>query len=351
MRARCLGVAFLLLWARMVVAAGASVPFPTALAEYQSIPQQWTFDGVIEAVQQSTVSAQTSGRIVAINFDVDDFVKKGEVILRFKDTEQRARLEGAKASVAEARARLVQAEKEYTRIKSIYARKLVAKSAMDKATAELKAAQARREAAESRVQEAQEQLDHTVVRAPYSGIVVKRHVELGETANVGQPLMTGLSLEHLRATVALPQGLVQQVRANGKAFVVLPGSQHKRLEADKLVVFPYADPVSHTFKVRVNLPQGISGLYPGMLIKVGFVTGTTRGLLIPAAAVVYRSEVTGVYVVSPEGQVALREIRLGQQYGDNQYIVLAGLQPGERVALDPIQAGVYLKKQWSEGHS
>jgi len=194
-------------------------------------------------------------------------------------------------------------------------------------------------------------LDHTVVRAPYSGIVVKRHVELGETANVGQPLMTGLSLEHLRATVALPQGMVQQVRANDKAFVVLPGPVHKRLEADKLVVFPYADPVSHTFKVRVNLPQGISGLYPGMLIKVGFVTGTTRALLIPAAAVVYRSEVTGVYVVSPKGQVALREIRLGRRYGDKQYIVLAGLQQGERVALDPIQAGVYLKKQWSEGHS
>ncbi|MEJ2344916.1 MAG: efflux RND transporter periplasmic adaptor subunit [Gammaproteobacteria bacterium] len=351
MRARSLAVAFLLLWVRMVVAADASVPFPTALAEYQSIPQQWTFDGVIEAVQQATVSAQTSGRIVAINFDVQDFVKKGEVILRIKDTEQRARLEAAKASLAEARARLAQAQKEYTRIKSIYARKLVAKSAMDKATAELKAAQARREAAESRVQEAQEQLDHTVVRAPYSGIVVKRHVELGETASVGQPLMTGLSLEHLRATVALPQGLVQQVRANDKAFVVLPGPPRKRLEADKLVVFPYADPVSHTFKVRVNLPQGISGLYPGMLIKVGFVTGTTRGLLIPAAAVVYRSEVTGVYVVSPKGRVALREIRLGRRYGDNQYIVLAGLQQGERVALDPIQAGVYLKKQWSEGHS
>jgi RND family efflux transporter MFP subunit len=344
------GMALLLGGQWALAAPAATDGLTTAPAVYQNIPRQWLFDGVIEAVQQSTVSAQTSGRVTEINFDVDDFVKKGEVLVRLRDTQQRARLEGAQADLNEARARLAQAEKEYARIRSIYARKLVSKAAMDSATASLKAAKARVAAAQSRVAEAHEQFSHTVVRAPYSGIVTKRDIQIGETAKVGQPLMTGLSLEHLRAVVALPQDLVQAVRASGKAFVVLPGPEHRELQADKLVVFPYADPVSHTFKVRVSLPPGISGLYPGTLVKIGFVTGERRGLLIPARAVVHRSEVTGVYVVSPDGKVALRQVRLGRTYDNGtKYHVLSGLQEGERVALDPIHAGVYLKKQWNGG--
>ncbi len=324
--------------------AEAAVPFQTTVAAEEEIPQERVFDGVVEAVRQATVSAQTSGRITEINFDVDDYVKQGEVLLRFRDTEQRARLEAAQAGLKEARARLAQAQKEYERIKTIYARKLVAKSAMDNATAELKAARARFEAGQANVQQAQEQLDHTVVRAPYSGIVVKRHVEVGETASVGQPLMTGLSLDHLRATVALPQAFIQKVRQNRHAYVVLPGPDAKQLEAKQLVIFPYADTASHTFKVRVDLPPGLEGFYPGMLVKIAFVTGHAKQLVVPASAVVHRGEVTGVYVVSANGQVGLRQIRIGRRVGD-RIEVLAGLDPGERVALDPIAAGVYLKKQ------
>ena len=334
----------LLCLAAIPLTARAGVPFQTAPAVEKEVPQERIFDGTVEAVHQATVSAQTSGRITEINFDVDDFVKQGEVLLRFRDTEQRARLDAAQASLREAQARFAQAQKEYDRIKNIFARKLVSKAAMDNATAELRAARARLEAGQANVKQAQEQLDHTVVRAPYSGIVVKRQVEVGETANVGQPLMTGLSLEHLRATVALPQSFIQKVRDNRHAYVVLPGQDGKRLDAQSLVIFPYADSSSHTFKVRVELPPGLQGLYPGMLIKIAFVTGRDKQLVVPASAVVHRGEVTGVYVVSGDGDVALRQIRIGRRVGD-LIEVLAGLDAGEQVALDPIAAGVYLKKQ------
>lgn len=331
---------------------GAAVStLPTVLAKVEPVAQHWVFDGVLEAAQRSTVSAQTSGRVLEVKFDVDDFVHQGDVIVRFSDAEQRARLAAAKANVSGGRARLIQAQKEYDRTKRIFARKLVAKSAMDKATAELNAAKARASAAEAGLQEAQEQLDHTVVRAPYSGIVVQRLVEVGEAVRAGTPLMTGLSLEHLRAVVELPQNLIEKVRAIGKAYLVMPGASARRVEADKLVIFPYADPVSHTFKVRVNLPAGIKGLFPGMLVKIGFVTGETRGLLVPARAIVHRSEVTGVYVVDADGKLSLRQIRLGERRANGMFEVLAGLQPGERVALDPIRAGVMLKEQWSKGRS
>lgn len=313
-----------------------------ATAQAQTIQQERVFDAVIEAVHQSTVSAQIVGRVVEINYDVDDFVPKGSVILRFRDSEQRARLEQAQASLQETQARLKEAQDEYSRVKDIYAKKLVAKAELDKAEAGLKAARARVEAAAARLAEAQEQLDHTVIKAPFAGVVTQRHVELGETVGVGQPLMTGFSFEHLRATTQIPQAFVTAVREHGEARISLPDG--KRVVAESLRVFPFADEQSHAFNVRVNLPQGDHGVYPGMFVKVAFVTGDAERLLIPAAAVVKRSELTGVYVVDAAGTVSLRQLRIGARHGE-QVDVLAGLETGEQVALDPIAAGIALKQQ------
>ena len=84
-------------------------------------------------------------------------------------------------------------------------------------------------------------------------------------------------------------------------------------------------------------------LYPGTFVKVGFVIGETERLLVPAAAIVHRSELTGVYVVT-NGTPSLRQIRAGRRYGD-RIEVLAGLAAGELVAIEPVRAGVYLQEQ------
>jgi RND family efflux transporter MFP subunit len=325
-------------------AAAGEPSLAVAPARYQEVAKQYVADAVIEAVNQSTVSAQVSGRIDEIDFDVDELVPKGAVLLRLRDTEQRARLESAQAGLAEARARQEQARKEFRRVKEVYAKKLVSKAELDRASAELSAASARLHAAQGEARQAQEQLDHTVVKAPYSGIVVKRHVELGETANPGQPLMTGFSLEDLRAVANVPQELIQQVRTHGAATVLLAGDPERRVQTARLTVVPYADPASHTFNVRVYLPAGTPDLYPGMSVKVLFPMGNKKALLVPAKAVVFRSEVTGLYVVDPRGRVSLRQVRVGKVRADGSIPVLAGLDAGERVALDPIAAGRYLKE-------
>ncbi len=304
--------------------------------------QERLFDAVIEAVHQSTLSSQIVGRVVEINYDVDDFVPKGGVILRFRDTEQQARLDQARAGLGEAKARRKEADDEYQRVKDIYARKLVAQSEMDRAVAGQEAARARLEAAEAKLAEATEQFEHTVIKAPFSGYVTQRHVEVGETVGVGQPLMSGFSYEHLRALVQVPQAFVGSVRQHAKARVILKDDHS--VEAESLRVFPYADPQSHSFRVRVNLPQADYGIYPGMFVKVAFVTGEVERLLILAEAVVKRSELTGVYVLADDGRVSLRQIRVGGRIG-NQVEVLAGLSEGERIAVDPIAAGIELKQQ------
>jgi len=314
---------------------------PTAEAELVEVVQEQVLDGVIEAVNQSTVSAQTSGRIVALPFDVDDYVEQGEVIVRFRNTEQKARLERSEANLEEARALLDRAESEYQRFRGLRDKQLVSQSQMDEARAVFETARARVEAAQAELDEAREQFEHTVVRAPYSGIVVERHVDIGETATIGQPLMTGLSLEYLRVVVEVPQQHIEALRRHQEARLILPDGAS--LDATALRIFPYASEQTHTFRVRVALPEGRHGVYPGMLVKVAFVSGVIERLLVPAEAVARRSEVTAVYVQDGQGRLHFRQIRAGTAMPDGRVPVLAGLDAGETVVTDPVAAAVVLK--------
>ena len=294
------------------------------------VEEERVLDAIVEAVHKATISAQTSGRVVKINVDVDDTVQKGDVLIQFRDKEQRAAFNAAKATLDEA-------SSEFKRVKDIYAKKLVARAALDKAESRFKGAQAKYD-------QAKEALENTIVRAPYSGIVVKRHIQVGELARTGQQLMTGLSLEALRANVALPQDMISMVRENGKAMAVMKDGQ--RVTATKITVSPYADPESHTFQVRLDLPQTSLGVYPGMFIKVAFVTAINKRLLLPASAIAQRSEVKAVYVVDDNNQLRFRQVRIGKYIpARKSYEILAGLEENEKVMLDPVAAAARLKQQ------
>ncbi len=318
----------------------------TAAVDYATLPREYRLDGVVEAIRQTTVSAQTQGQVEEILYDVDDFVEKDQVLLKLKDTEHQARVTRAAAELKEAVARLEQAKDDHMRTQDLFKRKLAAESEMDRAEAELKSAQARYEAAGAALIQAQEQLDYTIVRAPYSGIVTQRFVQVGEAAQPGQALISGISLEQLRVLVDVPQSLIPDIRRQGKARVELP--DRTWTEVGGITVFPFADYGSNTFKVRVSLPEGIGQLFPGMFVKTAFATGERQELVVPEEAVVYRSEVTGVYVVDAAGAVRFRQIRVGGRTENGQRIVLAGLTAGELVALDPVAAGVELKRQARE---
>lgn len=323
--------------------AGAAEALATVVVESVQAPRETVFDGVIEAVNQATVAAQTGGRVVELPFDVGDYVKQGEMIVRLTGTEQKAQAGGAAAALSEAGARQSEAKLQYDRAADLFARGVVARAALDRARADLDSASARVEAARNALTQAREQSGYTVVRAPYSGIVVKRHVEVGETVSAGRPLMSGLSLEHLRAVVEIPQQHIGPLRKHRKARVILPDGSP--VEAAELRIPPSADPATHTFRVLVTLPPGEHGVFPGTLVKIGFVSAEEQRLLLPASALVLRGEVTAVYVVAEKARIALRYLRTGTPASDNRVPVLSGLSAGERVALDPIAAGIAYKTQ------
>lgn len=323
----------------------AELPFATAPVVREAAPLERVYDGTAEAVNQATVSAQTGGRIAEVFYDIDDYVEAGAPIVRFTDVEQQSALDRAEAALNEALARRTQAEEEFRRASGLFEAGSGSKREYDQALAARDAATARVTAARSAVREAEQQVEYTLVRAPYAGIVTNRHVEVGESVTVGQPLMGGLSLEALRVTVDLPQRVAAEVRARLEAVVMTPEGP---VEPAQITVFPFADEATNTFTVRLELPEGQFGLYPGMFVKAKFVVGESERLLVPRAALLRRSEVTGVYVAADD-RVRLRQVRIGNDFGD-RVEVLAGLAEGERVALDPVQAGIYVKSKASHAH-
>jgi len=314
----------------------------TAPVARADLPRVYRLDGVAEAVNRGTVSAQTSGRVVAVEFDVDDYVRQGDVVVLIEDLEHQSRVSQAHANLQAAIAKRQDAEIEFKRIQGVFAKQAVSKADMDKATTALKQARAAEQVAEAASEQALQQLEYTRVKAPYNGIVTERLVEIGESVQAGQPLVSGLSLDSMRVSVDVPQNLVESIRKERKAQVRV-GTQW--ILAEDVTVFPVADQRSDTFRVRLRLPEGVEGVFPGMYMKVGFVAGSQPSLVVPLSTVVLRSEVVAVYVVDGDGLVHFRHIRLGSPAGPAHVSVLSGLDAGELVATDPVAAGILLKSQ------
>ena len=291
-------------------------------------------DGRIEAVQQSTVSAQTSGTVVAIPFDVDDVVDAGELIVSLDDTEQRARANQADANLAEAQAALTDARQRLERIGPLVERGVASQAELDQANNQFNAAQARLSQVQAAAEQAQEQLSYTKVLAPYGGIVTERHVEVGEAVNPGTPLLSGFSLEALRVTAAIPQRYADLARQNKSATVTLDDG--RVLDTGEMTFFPYADPNTHSFRVRMPLTEPDGTLFPGMLVRVGLPVAERQALWIPETALVRRGELRGVYVLDDTDQARLRQIRTGVTR-NGMIEVLLGLSAGERVQVMGVQ--------------
>ena len=318
----------------------AAAQLDTQQVQKTSLPLERWFDGTVEAVHQSTVSAETSGRVQELLVDVGDRVPAGAVILRLVSTEQRENLNQAEAALAEARANLDVETLNYNRAREMSERQLISKADFDKVTGTFNTAKAREASAEAALNAATQRLSYTEVRAPYGGVASARHVELGEAVHPGDPLMSGFDPDAMRVEVSLPQAVAALVREIRQARVVT-GDDSDIVPA-QLILFPVADPATSTVRARLELPAQSGNLYPGQFVKVAMTIGKTERLLIPASSVLYRSEVTGVYIVV-NGVPILRQVRLGNRFGD-AVEVLAGLATGESVALDPVAAGIEVVK-------
>ena len=293
------------------------------------------WDGVVEAVREARLSAQTSGRVVTVARDVNDAVTTGDVLVRLSDIEQRADVDDARARLRVAEATLIEVQATHRRHLELAGKQFVSEAQLDQVRTALDSARAARDAARARIAQAAQQADYTTVRAPYAGLVSARSVEPGESITPGQWLMTVFATDTLRIEVSVPQSEAAKIRVRPVARIAFDDG--RRVDAARVSVFPNADASTHSVNVRVELPRLSPVPMPGTTAKVAFpVLGTTAYPRVPVAALMRRGEVDAVYVLAGE-RLSLRQLRLGEQIGD-AVDVISGLAPGEKVAADPIAA-------------
>src|SRR5690606_16532990 len=125
--------------------------------------------------------------------------------------------------------------------------------------------------------------------APYSGIVAARHVQLGEMATPGKPIMTGFDPSTLRVVANVASSQVAALQAGATARVEIRAAS-RWIEAKAITVVPAADPRTHSTQVRIELAGDVKGVYPGVFARAHFVVGTAPRLMAPRQAIVHRGE-------------------------------------------------------------
>lgn len=305
-------------------------------------------DGSLQAVQQSLLSAQASGRVAQLLVKAGDPVRKGQALAVIDDRATQAGVSQSQASVVQAQAELANAQANEARVRDLNAQGFVAKAALETAQAQLKAAQAAAAAARAGQTQSTLAQGFTRVSAPYDGVVMQTHVEAGVLAMPGTPIVTVYAPQPMRAEVHVPASFQAQAQSAQRVEVQLPGSDAWVLPSG-VTNAQAADPVSQTVLWRMALkPSDTQAHVPGRSLKVRFVgaaqPGAAEQLIMPSSAVLRRGELTAVYVVSDDGnggaQFVLRAVRTGPATAEGQVAVLSGLRVGERLALDPVRAGL-----------
>ena len=320
--------------------------------------------GYVTARRQATVSAKVTGKVTEVLIEEGQRVEEGAVLARLDDTEARAQLALAQAQLAAARsqlaevhAQLEQAERDFARQQQLFERQLVAAQALDAAQAQRDTLRARLanigeqiKVAQEGVAVAQVQLENTIIRAPFAGVVVAKAAQPGEMISPisagGGFTRTGIGtivdMDSLEIQVDVNEAFINRVTPGQPVEATLNAYPDWKIPAEVIAIVPTADRSKATVKVRIAVKKKDPRLVPDMGVRVAFLNpppgkpapvAGAPGVLVPADAV--RAEGgQGVVFVFANDKVERRTVALGQSVGADRR-VLSGLRGGERVVLSP----------------
>ena len=331
--------------------------------------------GTVVPYKDVTLSAQIPGRIEFIAGSEGDYIEAGKDLVSIDDDDLLARRRSALAELSNAEAAIRNAQVQYSRelispnsrninrspgmglpsmFDQFFTRNMgsamgVGNPGMDRhadlyshATA-VNQAQARMLSARSQLEEVDAKLRDARSVAPFSGLIVKKMVEVGDTVQPGQPLLHFADTQDLQLEVDIPARLMPGIR-QGMVVDARLDVGDKQIQAKVAQIYPMADVQRHTVTVKFDLPDGIPG-GPGMYAEVIIpnITVPTRNVtVIPSSAVRKRGSLNVVYRMNEQNKVEIRYVRLGEDINKQWVSVLSGLRDSERILTDPpanIQSG------------
>lgn len=333
----------------------------------QTVPDEPEFIGQTEAFRPVEIRSQVTGIIKEVFFTEGRNVKKNDRLYLIDPVPFKAVYLSGKARVAQAQARLVQAEQDLARVKPLLEQQAVSRKDVDDAVAEVLGTQATLEAAQSDLVKAKFDLDNTLITAPVNGRIGRSHFYEGRLVSAQTTLLTTIDqLDPMYVNVSVPESYLLRRRRE------LTEHKVQRPDIFKLTgVMTFSDgsvypeegaldfanvalrPETGTLQARFTFPNpeggfspGQSYFYPGQFVKIrlkGYIR--TDAILIPQRAVQQGPKGSFVYVIDGDDKTELRLIQASTWHG-NEWLIESGLHSGERVITEGfhrVQPGVQVK--------
>ncbi len=321
--------------------------------------------GYVTARLEATVSSQITGKLADVYIEEGEQVKKGQILARLDDADAKAQLQLARSQLAAAKAQLgslevqlKQARRDLTRQQTLKKRGLGTEQALDDAQTKVSSLAAQLNAQREQVKVAQAQLDisqvnfnNTIVRAPFSGVIVAKAAQPGEIVSPmsagGGYTRTGIGtivdMDSLEVEVDVNEAYINRVTAGQPVTAVLDAYPDWKIPGHVIAIIPTADRSKATVKVRVALDQKDPRILPDMGVRVSFyedsdnnagsAAAEIKGALVPASAVIERNGQSAVFLVD-NGRARLQKVVSGQTYGDLR-LLRSGVSVGQAVVRDP----------------
>ncbi|HEY8522089.1 MAG TPA: efflux RND transporter periplasmic adaptor subunit [Gammaproteobacteria bacterium] len=347
----------------LVVAAAVAEPAPTEGAAPAPAASILDASGYVVARRAATVSAKVTGKVAAVLIEEGQRVERGDIIARLDDSNARAALAQAEAqrdqalaSLAAARSALENARPLFARNERQYALRVISAQSFDLAKAEYDAAEANLavaqravEVAEANVLAARQNLEDTIVRAPFAGVVTVKAAQEGEMVSPisagGGFTRTGIGtivdMDSLEVEVDVSESFINRVRPGQEAVLQLNAYPDWHIPARVIAIVPTADRAKATVKVRVGFDERDPRILPQMGVRVSFLgdaeatapaAAAAAPVLLPTEAVQVNGSTGVVFLIRNDDTLERRAVRLGPRVGERQ-VVLSGLTAGTRVAV------------------
>jgi RND family efflux transporter MFP subunit len=312
-------------------------------SQQQQVPLNVRATGAVHARETAVVSAQVVGRIQQVLVHAGDSVRAGQTLVVLDDAALRASAEQAQAGVKSAQDEQAAAQTDaklaastLDRYRQLQAEKSVSPQEMDEVAQRAEASEARLEAVRAQTDAArsQESGSHTMLGysrllAPFPGVVTARMADPGTLASPGVPLLQVDKAGALQLEATVDESAIGAIHKGMKAQIAIDGGNSTSLAGTVAEIDPAADPTSHSFLVKIDLPSS-SQLRAGMYGTAEFANGVRQAIVIPRSAVVMRGSLACAYVLDSQGIAQLRSLTLGATQG---YLVevLSGISPGEKL--------------------
>ncbi len=307
----------------------APVKYTEAVA--RPVEQLVKLPGYVEAPYVSMLAGETAGLVVALEAREGDRVTQGQPLVRLRTTALELRLKAAQARLKEAQARKNLAEKRLERSRQLIEENTISQQVMDEAQYEFAAWQWNIESLRAEIAGIRFDLERSVIHAPFNGVVVARHTEVGQWSGVGDEALEILSTETLEVHVDVPEKYFGDLAPGAAAAVAFDSLPGKEYAATIRAVVPRADPQARTFPVKLRLENPGAGIGAGMLARAAFpLRRAASGVLVPKDAVVQQGGNDLVYLVGEDSTAVAAPVTTTAAMGVWS-VVEGDIAPGARV--------------------